>query len=90
MVTGEKAICPTTRPSISATRDTTRALAARSAAMMNCSVWLLITKVANAATVTSLIAQRFPLDEARQAHEVLGKGGVTGKLVLLCNRSSPD
>ena len=30
-----------------------------------------------------LIAQRFPLAEARQAHELLGKGGVTGKIVLV-------
>jgi hypothetical protein len=57
MVTGEKAICPITRPSISATSDTVRALAARSASMMNCSVWLLISKVLNAAIVTSVIAQ---------------------------------
>jgi len=35
-----------------------------------------------------LIAQRFPLAEARQAHELLGKGGVTGKLVLVSNGSS--
>jgi len=30
-----------------------------------------------------LIAQRFPLVEARHAHELLGKGGVTGKIVLV-------
>ena len=35
--------------------------------------------------ITPLIAHRFPLSEARQAHELLGKGGVTGKIVLLCN-----
>jgi NADPH:quinone reductase-like Zn-dependent oxidoreductase len=35
--------------------------------------------------ITPLIAHRFPLGEARQAHELLGKGGVTGKIVLLCN-----
>jgi len=29
-----------------------------------------------------VIAQRFPLAEARQAHELLGKGGVIGKIVL--------
>jgi NADPH:quinone reductase len=34
--------------------------------------------------VKPLIARRFPLAEARQAHEFLGKGGVTGKVVLLC------
>lgn len=32
------------------------ASAARSASMMNCSVWLLISNVLNAATVTSVIA----------------------------------
>ncbi|HEV2494376.1 MAG TPA: medium chain dehydrogenase/reductase family protein [Terriglobia bacterium] len=38
--------------------------------------------------IKPLIAQRFPLAEARRAHELLGKGGVTGKIVLLCNESS--
>jgi len=32
--------------------------------------------------VEPLIAQRFPLAEARHAHELLGKGGVIGKIVL--------
>jgi NADPH2:quinone reductase len=35
--------------------------------------------------IKPLIAQRFPLAEARQAHELLGKGGVTGKIVLVCD-----
>ena len=30
-----------------------------------------------------LVAQRFPLVEARQAQELLGRGGVTGKIVLV-------
>jgi NADPH:quinone reductase-like Zn-dependent oxidoreductase len=34
--------------------------------------------------IKPLIAQRFPLAEARQAHELLGKGGVVGKIVLVC------
>jgi len=38
-------------------------------------------------TITPLIAQRFPLAEARQAHELLGKGGVMGKIVLVCDGS---
>ena len=38
--------------------------------------------------IKPLIAQRFPLTEARQAHELLGKGGVTGKIVLVCGGSS--
>ena len=36
-----------------------------------------------------LVAQRFPLAEARRAHELLASGGVTGKIVLMCDRSSP-
>jgi NADPH2:quinone reductase len=38
--------------------------------------------------IKPLIAQRFPLVEARHAHELLGKGGVTGKIVLVRNESS--
>ena len=38
--------------------------------------------------IEPLIAQRFPLAEARRAHEVLGTGGVTGKIVLVLNGSS--
>jgi len=37
--------------------------------------------------IQPLIAQRFPLAEARQAQELLGKGGVIGKIVLACNGS---
>jgi NADPH2:quinone reductase len=33
--------------------------------------------------VKPLIAKTFPLAEARRAHELLGKGGVTGKIVLV-------
>jgi len=38
--------------------------------------------------IKPLIAQRFRLAEARRAHELLGKEGVTGKIVLVCNGSS--
>jgi NADPH2:quinone reductase len=38
--------------------------------------------------IKPLIAQRFPLTEARHAQELLGNGGVTGKIVLVCNGSS--
>src|SRR4051812_31956524 len=38
--------------------------------------------------IKPLIAQRFPLAEAKQAHELLGKGGVIGKIVLVRNASS--
>jgi NADPH2:quinone reductase len=38
--------------------------------------------------IKPLIAQRFPLAEARQAQELLGRGGVTGKIVLVRNEPS--
>jgi NADPH2:quinone reductase len=37
--------------------------------------------------IKPVIAQRFPLTAARQAHELLGKGGVTGKIVLVSGNS---
>jgi D-arabinose 1-dehydrogenase-like Zn-dependent alcohol dehydrogenase len=37
-----------------------------------------------------IIAQQFPLVEARHAHELLGNGGVVGKIVLGPNGSSLD
>ena len=39
-------------------------------------------------TIKPLIAQRFPLAEARHAQEMLGDGGVTGKIVLVRGGSS--
>jgi NADPH2:quinone reductase len=38
--------------------------------------------------IKPLIAQRFPLAQARHAQELLGNGGVTGKIVLVRNGSS--
>jgi NADPH2:quinone reductase len=38
--------------------------------------------------IKPLIAQRLSLTEARHAHELLGTGGVTGKIVLVRNGSS--
>jgi NADPH2:quinone reductase len=38
--------------------------------------------------IKPLIAQRFPLAEARRAQEVLGEGGVIGKIVLMGTRAS--
>jgi NADPH:quinone reductase-like Zn-dependent oxidoreductase len=35
--------------------------------------------------IKPLVAQRFALTEARHAQELLGKGGVTGKFVLMCS-----
>lgn len=40
--------------------------------------------------IKPLIAQRLPLAEAKKAHEILGKGGVTGKIVLICNEGSDE
>ena len=40
--------------------------------------------------IKPLIARRFPLAEARHAHELLGKGGVTGKIVLVLDGPSPE
>jgi NADPH2:quinone reductase len=39
--------------------------------------------------IKPLIAQRFPLVEARRAQELLAQGGVTGKFVLVCDRTGP-
>jgi NADPH2:quinone reductase len=36
--------------------------------------------------IKPLIARIFPLTEARQAHKLLGEKGVTGKIVLVCDR----
>lgn len=33
--------------------------------------------------IKPIVAQRFPLSQAREAQELLGKGGVTGKIVLV-------
>jgi NADPH2:quinone reductase len=38
--------------------------------------------------IQPLIAQRFPLAEARRAQELLEKGGVIGKIVLVSVGSS--
>src|SRR5512136_1125802 len=40
--------------------------------------------------IKPLVAQRFPLAEAKQAQELLGKGGVIGKIVLVRTGSSPE
>jgi NADPH:quinone reductase len=37
--------------------------------------------------IKPLIAQRLPFAEARHAHELLGKGGVAGKIVLVYGNS---
>lgn len=40
--------------------------------------------------IKPIIAQQLPLSEARKAHELLGKGGVTGKIVLVCNGTAVE
>ena len=50
--------------------------------------WIALLELLQQQKVKPLIAQRFPLAEARQAQELLGKGGVTGKIVLVCNGAS--
>lgn len=40
--------------------------------------------------IQPLIARRFPLAEARRAQELLGEGGVIGKVVLVCDGSSHE
>jgi len=40
--------------------------------------------------IEPIVAERFPLAEARHAHELLGKGGVTGKFVLVCKGDAID
>jgi NADPH2:quinone reductase len=40
--------------------------------------------------IKPLVAHRLPQVEARRAHELLGQGGVTGKIVLAQNDASPD
>jgi NADPH:quinone reductase len=39
--------------------------------------------------IKPLVARRFPLRDARRAHELLGKGGVTGKFVLVREAPAP-
>lgn len=40
--------------------------------------------------IKPIIARRFPLAEARQAQELLEKGGVIGKIVLVTNGAAPE
>jgi NADPH2:quinone reductase len=39
--------------------------------------------------IKPIVAERIPLGEARGAHENLGRGGVTGKQVLICDEEAP-
>ena len=44
--------------------------------------WIALLNLLQQQKIKPLIAQRFPLAEARRAQEFLGKGGVMGKIVL--------
>jgi NADPH:quinone reductase len=46
---------------------------------------LTLLDLLNERKIEPLIAARLPLSEARRAHEMLGQGGVLGKIVLLPN-----
>lgn len=41
-------------------------------------------------TIKPLVAERFPLAQARQAQERLARGSVRGKIVLICNEPKPS
>ena len=40
--------------------------------------------------IEPLVADRIPLVEARRAHEDLGRGGITGKQILICDEKALD
>jgi NADPH2:quinone reductase len=46
---------------------------------------LALLDLLQGAKIRPLIAHRLPLDQARRAHELLGEGGVIGKIVLIPN-----
>jgi NADPH:quinone reductase len=45
--------------------------------------WIALLELLRQQRIKPVIAQRFPLAEARQAQELLAKGGVIGKIVLV-------
>jgi NADPH2:quinone reductase len=50
--------------------------------------WIALLELLRQRKIRPLIAQRFPLAEARHAQELLAKGGVIGKIVLVLNGTS--
>ena len=50
--------------------------------------WIALLELLQQQKIKPLIAQRFPLVKARQAQELLAKGGVIGKIVLVLNGPS--
>ncbi len=51
---------------------------------------IALLKLLQQQKIKPLIARRMPLVEAGRAHELLGQGGVIGKIVLLCNEPWPE
>ncbi|WP_257304727.1 medium chain dehydrogenase/reductase family protein [Geothrix campi] len=49
--------------------------------------WITLLGLLQQGKIKPLIARRFPLAEARQAQELLERGGVVGKVVLMMNES---
>lgn len=45
--------------------------------------WTTLLDLLARQKIKPLVAERFPLDQAKVAHELLGRGGVTGKIVLV-------
>jgi len=52
--------------------------------------WIALLELLRQKKIKPLIAERFPLAEARRAQELLAKGGVIGKIVLVLDGSSPS
>jgi NADPH2:quinone reductase len=50
--------------------------------------WIELLELLRKEKIKPLIARRFPLAEARHAQELLAKGGVIGKIVLVSNEST--
>ncbi|HEY6908855.1 MAG TPA: medium chain dehydrogenase/reductase family protein [Myxococcales bacterium] len=50
--------------------------------------WMALLELLRERKIEPLIARRFPLAEARRAQELLAKGGVIGKIVLVLDGSS--
>jgi NADPH:quinone reductase len=51
--------------------------------------WMTLLELLRERKIEPLIAHRFPLAEARRAQELLAKGGVIGKIVLVLDGSAP-
>jgi NADPH:quinone reductase-like Zn-dependent oxidoreductase len=39
--------------------------------------------------IAPIVAERLPLEEARRAHEFLGRGGIAGKIVIVPTGAAP-